>query len=208
MISQLACGLRFLVKITGDLSYDDKKNLLHSKYGPGEWIHLWQSLDMDRTWLDTDRQQADDPWVRKKDGTLVHLYRESVNAMDLNLGPREAFLRSIEGPTPIEDLGYFGSRDRAYVLWDMERLLQLEAGWAWTVPTRSSNRFCIFMDEPKPIRVPAKYQGAEAEKDLEKSIQARKEIWDKGGSGYWRADDLSKIEWAGERWVPHAYPEY
>ncbi|KAI8205559.1 hypothetical protein K4K54_000130 [Colletotrichum sp. SAR 10_86] len=203
----LAYGLRFLVKITGDLSYDEKKNLLHSKYGPGQWIHLWKSLDMDRTWLDTDRQQADDPWVRKEDGTLVHLYRESVDAMDLNLGPREAFLRSIAGPTPIEDLGYFGSRDRAYVLWDWQRLLQLEEGWAWTVPTRSSNRFYIFMDEPKPIRVPAKYQGVGAEKDLEKSIQARKEIWDKGGSGYWSADDLSKVVWGGERWAPCEYPE-
>ncbi|KAJ0289842.1 hypothetical protein CBS470a_004190 [Colletotrichum nupharicola] len=204
----LAQGLRFLVKITSDLSYDEKKNLLYSKYGPGDLIHLWKSLDMSRTWLDTDRQPADDPWVHNEDGSLVHLDKDAVDAMDLDLGPREAFARSIAGPTPIEDLGYYGSRDRAYVLWDMDRLLQLEAGWAWTVPTRSSDRFYIFVDEPKPIRVPAKYQGVGAEKNLEKSIQARMEIWDKGGSGYWRADDLSKIMWAGERWVPHAYPEY
>ncbi|KAJ0343008.1 hypothetical protein COL154_011427 [Colletotrichum chrysophilum] len=172
----LAQGLRFLVKITSDLSYDEKKNLLYSKYGPGDLIHLWKSLDMSRTWLDTDRQPADDPWVHNEDGSLVHLDKDAVDAMDLDLGPREAFARSIAGPTPIEDLGYYGSRDRAYVLWDMDRLLQLEAGWAWTVPTRSSDRFYIFVDEPRPIRVPAKYQGVGAEKDLEKSIQARKEI--------------------------------
>ncbi|KAH0435093.1 hypothetical protein CcaCcLH18_04991 [Colletotrichum camelliae] len=205
----LALGLRFLVKITGDLSYDEKKNLLHSTYGPGELIHLWTSLDMDRNWLDIDRQLADDPWVRKKNGKLVHAFRRSVDAMDLDRGPREAFARSIAGPTPIEDIGYFGSRDRAYVLWDMKRLLQLEAGWAWTVPTGQSDTFYIFVDEPMPTRVPAKHQSAAtAEKDLEKSIQARKEIWDKGGSGCWRPDDLSKIEWAGDRWVPHAYPQY
>ncbi|EQB51350.1 hypothetical protein CGLO_09119 [Colletotrichum gloeosporioides Cg-14] len=203
----LALGLRFLVKITGDLSYDEKKRLLHSNYGPGELIDLWKSTDMARNWLDVDDKLGDDPWIRNKKGKLVHVFRRSVDAMDLDRGPREAFLRSILGPTPIDFISCHGLRDRAYVLWDMDRLVQLEAGWTRAAPTGSPDTFQIFVDEPQPSRLSLSLRQAPADKALEESFQARKEIWDKGGSGYWSADDLSKVVWGGERWAPYKLPE-
>ncbi|KAJ3962180.1 hypothetical protein N0V92_001103 [Colletotrichum tropicale] len=209
IVSQLKRGLRFLVKITSDLSYDEKKNLLYAKYGPGEWADLWKSLDADRDWLEEDRQLADDPWVQNEDdGGLIHVFKDRVDAMDLDLGPRGAFMRSISRAladlTTIDFIPTDGLRDRAYVLWDRDRLLQLQAGWVF--PPGLLNPMDFLAYESKPRRGPDYRERLAAEKTLKESLQASKEIWDKGGSGYWSADDLSKVVWGGDRWTPHEYP--
>lgn len=72
-----------------------------------------------------------------------------------------------------------GLRERGYVLWDwdrMERYNMIEL--FQNIPNRASH---AHTDED--------YE------EMEASFDQRSKIWQKGGSGYWRKGDTSKIVW-------------
>lgn len=73
-------------------------------------------------------------------------------------------------------------RERAYVLWDMERLEQYNL----------LEIFAKLDDQPRPE------PDENARAEMERSWDARSKIWQKSGRGLWYADDESKIIWPGQ----------
>ncbi|KAI1385952.1 uncharacterized protein F4822DRAFT_414582 [Hypoxylon trugodes] len=173
----LSQGVDFTHKLTSESSYDDKKSLLKSAFG-GQKADLYDKLIEP---LETDLD----------DHTPLSGYTEKdlaaeftpMEGQDTDKGPFEAW-RVTFNPLPpsawVMLTNNSGLRERAYVLWDLDRI-------------EKYGLLKLFDNAPKDSELqhtPNDYD------EMNESFKERSEICRKGGSGHWSKNDESRIVWS------------
>ncbi|KAH7022154.1 hypothetical protein EDB80DRAFT_628843 [Ilyonectria destructans] len=169
----LSRGLQFIHQVMNEVSYSSKKELLRSTvdYKP---ISLHDAI--------TASYVADD-----NDEPLEEYSNDEIQAMlrrsrDRNDGPFVAW-RSVHREDPRDSwvltLETAGLRERAYVLWDNDRIERYKLLELYeSVPEDPSHTF----DEDEFDR-------------MQESFEERSQIWRKGGRGDWSPNDTSRVVW-------------
>jgi hypothetical protein len=172
--SKLSQGVSFIHELVNQSSYDSQQALLESVFGADradlyEVLTFEEDNDDDATLAEyTDKDLAVlFPGPDKQDDDKGPFAAWRVACKDL---PRSEWVMLSNNS---------GLRERAYVLWDQDRLLRY-------------NMLELFENAPEDSELLT----AEEEYDsMLESFEERSSIWKEGGRGYWSADDKGRIVW-------------
>jgi hypothetical protein len=153
-------------------SYDSQQALLESAFG-ADVADLYEALAFEDN--DDDATLAE-----YTDKDLAVLFPDP-DKEDDDKGPFEAWRVAYKdlSRSAWVMLGNTGLRERAYVLWDQDRLLRY-------------NMLELFENAPKDLELLTAEDGYD---NMLESFEERSNIWQEGGRGYWSADDKSRIVW-------------
>lgn len=162
----------------GESSYDGKKVLLKSAFTSGH-VDLYDAL---MSPLKTDFDN-DAPLERYTDEDLAALFPPTESQdQDLDKGSFEAW-RVVFNPFPcmtwIMLVENSGLREWAYVFWDSVRL-------------EIYDLLELFENAQEDSELQRAYDDIH---EMHESFDERSRIWQKGGSGYWKKNDESRIVW-------------
>ncbi|XDG07853.1 hypothetical protein ABKA04_007468 [Annulohypoxylon sp. FPYF3050] len=174
----LSQGVGFVHRLTSKGSYDGRKALLKSAFGAGE-VDLYDAL---MSPPETDLNN-DAPLERYTDEDLAALFPPTESQdQDLDKGSFEAW-RVIFNPFPriawVMLADNSGLRERAYVFWDSVRL-------------EIYDLLQLFENTQEDSELQRAYDHID---EMYESFEERSKIWQKGGSGYWKKNDESRIVW-------------
>jgi hypothetical protein len=109
----------------------------------------------------------------------IHALTPRIDPQDTDRGPFEAW-RLVHGDVPRDCwIAYnpnSGLRERAYLMWDLDRL----------------ERHNMLQTFPNVPEVADRFTDEEYQ-DMQDSFKVRDDIWEAGGMGYWSKDDASKM---------------
>lgn len=173
---KLTQGLSFVYDLTRTDSDDEKNDMLHSAL-ENDGAHLFDALTMRDDEVDLGDQT---PLGQYSEQRLQEL-TSAADSEDSDIGPYKAWF-SAHSHIPSNNYWSMfeenaGRRERAYVLWDGERL-------------DSYGLLEAFDQAPEE---PEHWNGDE--EAMQRSFDERSKIWQKGGWGFWKEGDLSRIEW-------------
>jgi hypothetical protein len=152
--------------------YDRKKVLLESTYTSSQ-VPICEAL----TNAVSDARFGD--YIEDDLEALVRRH----DVQDTDLGPLAAW-RAVHGAEAYDGImmaDSAGYRERAYVLWDLDRIDR-------------HNMLQVLEKTPENSSHAHEY-GSDVFAEMEESFEERSKIWQKGGSGYWRKGDDNRVLW-------------
>jgi hypothetical protein len=162
-------------------SWDEKRDLLHRTFLAGGDLYLHEFLT--RAENDWDPDDEDWEWYTEDE---VESRLPPPDAQDGDQGPRAVWAATIDRSiNAAMAIGCEGLRERAYVLWDMERI-------------QRHDMLRAFRHSPGHA---SHYRSTRAEDyaEMQESFDARSQVWLAGGSGYWSKGDESRIGWSRQQ---------
>ncbi|KAI0897554.1 hypothetical protein F4806DRAFT_462652 [Annulohypoxylon nitens] len=174
----LSQGVDFIHRLMGENSYDGKKALLKSAFATGK-VDLYEAL---MSPLEMDLND-DVPLSDYTDEGLAALFPSTESQdQDTDKGPFEAWRMAFNHwprSAWVMLSNNSGLRERAYVFWDLDRI-------------ETYGMLKLFENTPEDSELQRAYDDID---EMHESFEERSKIRQKGGSGYWKKNDESRIIW-------------
>ncbi|KAF2489262.1 hypothetical protein BU16DRAFT_598145 [Lophium mytilinum] len=170
-------GVHFIYQLLNEDSYEAKKALLKSAFS-SKPIYLHDALSSPAGDTDYDHVILED-----YDHVQIEALAPRRDDQDTDKGPFSAWFsdyRSLPRDAWVMFSDKAGLRERAYVLWDSDRIKRFNL----------MNVFSSVPEDPSYLCT-----DEDIVDDMRTSFDERSKIWQKGGSGYWSKNDTSKVEW-------------
>lgn len=177
----LSLGLIRLRQIIDADSYEARHRLLYKPYPDTNWNFLYEALTSGLYRSDDEVYLGD--YTKKDKANLAR--NHAPFSKDPDHGPADAWRWAHQDETQrnfVYSTSQIALRARGYCLWDRARL----------------DEWSVFQQPWRPPKYPHRGGRQQSRKDeMQSTWRRRSEIHLRGGSGWWRADDESKVVWPG-----------